>query len=58
MNCDRCGRKMDKPAATVGRYHYGPVCFSKMFGQKEKPQRGKKAVRVDVDQLELELETK
>jgi len=55
VNCDRCGRKMDKPAAKVGKYQYGPVCFEKMFGKKEPAKRKKRttASRVEIDQLDM-----
>jgi hypothetical protein len=57
MNCARCNRPMTKPYAVVGKYSFGPVCFTKMFGKKEQVKTGKRAVRVEINQLELELET-
>ncbi|MES2942974.1 MAG: hypothetical protein V4772_08925 [Pseudomonadota bacterium] len=61
MNCDRCTRSMKKPFAVVNGVKYGPKCYFLEFVKVEQPKkekpRSKKAVRLEENQLELDLES-
>lgn len=46
MRCQACFRKVSNPQ-WVGRYSYGPVCFSRMFPSPKRVKREKVAVKAD-----------
>ena len=46
MRCQACHRKVSSPQ-WVGRYAYGPVCFTKMFPAPKRAKREKVAVVID-----------
>ena len=52
MKCQACNRQL-KTAQYVGRYAYGPVCFSRMFPSPKRGKREKVTIVTDKQTLDL-----
>ena len=52
MKCQACNRQLKDPHM-VGRYAYGPVCFSRMFPSPKRGKREKVTVVTDKQTLDL-----
>ena len=52
MKCQACNRQL-KTAQYIGRYAYGPVCFSRMFPSPKRGKREKVTVVTDKQTLDL-----
>jgi len=53
MICQRCFRKLTAPPQMVGRYAYGPVCFSRMFPSPKRGKREKVVIVTDDKTLDM-----
>jgi len=52
VKCQACNRQL-KTAQYIGRYAYGPVCFSRMFPSPKRGKREKVTVVTDKQTLDL-----
>lgn len=61
MRCVRCGRKLDKPAATIARrgnpLWVGPKCAAVMFPKRTRPIAAAVQGEIDPRQMALQLES-
>ena len=60
MICADCKRQINKPALTIGRFHFGPVCAKRYILRPTRTltpvyDRRPRAVVVDPDQIPIEF---
>ena len=55
MKCQACNRQLKAPANMIGRYAYGPVCFSRMVPKSVSVPSRTKRVEVVTDKQTLDL---
>jgi len=53
MRCTACHRELKSPPQMVGRYAYGPVCFSRMFPSPKRGKREKVVIVTDNKTLDM-----
>lgn len=53
MKCQACNRQLKTPANMIGRYAYGPVCFSRMFPSPKRTNMQRVEVVTDKQTLDL-----
>ena len=53
MKCQACNRQLKAPANMIGRYAYGPVCFSRMFPSPKRTRLPRVEVVTDKQTLDL-----